>query len=134
MTDTTDIEALRNAVKAAADCGYVHPVYVDGRFLKSLLDQLESEIQWTEELKQMRDSWRESAYRNTHRAEKAEAEIAALKAKLANPVVLPELCSVVEGEYADSPQITPDPDGYLFYSHKVIESIIIAGFTVKGEG
>lgn len=73
------------------------------------------------------ESWREWKLRAITAAE----EIAALKAKLANPVVLPELCSVVEGEYADSPQITPDPDGYLFYSHKVIESIIIAGFTVK---
>lgn len=64
-------------------------------------------------------------------ATQASNEVDKLKAKLANPVVLPELCSVFEGEYADSPQIVPDQDGYVFYSHRVIESIIIAGFTVK---
>ncbi|UJD90126.1 hypothetical protein FS594_15810 [Rahnella aquatilis] len=45
MTDTTDIKALRDAVESAADCGYVHPVYVDGRYLESLLDVLEAERQ-----------------------------------------------------------------------------------------
>ncbi len=42
MTDTTDIAALREAVESAADCGYTHRVYVDGRLLESLLDALEA--------------------------------------------------------------------------------------------
>ena len=48
MTDTTDIAALRSVCKSAEDCGYVHPVSVDGRLLESLLSQLDasSESEW----------------------------------------------------------------------------------------
>jgi len=48
MTDTTDIAALHALCKSAADCGYVHPVSVDGRLLESLLSQLDlsSKSEW----------------------------------------------------------------------------------------
>lgn len=43
MTDATDIAALRSLCESAKDCGYAHHVYVDGRLLESILDQLEAE-------------------------------------------------------------------------------------------
>lgn len=48
MTDTTDVAALHALCKSAADCGYVHPVSVDGRLLESLLSQLDvsSKSEW----------------------------------------------------------------------------------------
>lgn len=57
----------------------------------------------------------------------AEAEIAALKAKLENPVVLPQRY-VCEGYHLE-----PEPEGECYDRDGVIEAIQIAGFTVKGE-
>lgn len=136
MTDTTDIKALLEKINTQTNS--YDTVIIRDFEAKQLIAAFEAERQRADKAEadmqfecdahiDTAESWREWKLRAITAAE----EIAALKAKLANPVVLPELCSVVEGEYADSPQITPDPDGYLFYSHKVIESIIIAGFTVK---
>ncbi len=81
MTDITDIAALRS--KAANVIGLLTAESLTGSFaLDSLADVfddmfrlLEAERQRADELKQLRDSWRESAYSNTHRAEKAEASV-----------------------------------------------------------
>lgn len=77
MTDTTDIKALRCQAETAIVCGGMFAI--SGEQALSLLDQFEAERQLAEKLRMLRDSWRESAYTNTHRAEKAEAELAALK-------------------------------------------------------
>lgn len=77
MTDAIDIKALRCQAETAIVCGGMFAI--SGEQALSLLDQLEAERQLAEKLRMLRDSWRESAYTNTHRAEKAEAELAALK-------------------------------------------------------
>lgn len=143
MTDTTNIKALLNELRVTSTEKSGESEVA--RRVLILFDQLEAERQraadlvlhvntqanMREKAEKERDGVVKNYNRVTDERNSALYEVAALKAKLANPVVLPELCSVFEGEYADSPQIVPDQDGYVFYSHRVIESIIIAGFTVK---
>lgn len=83
MTDTTDIAALREASEIGESSDYMTWPKVDPAKLKRALDQLEAERQRADELKQLRDSWRESAYSNTHRAEKAEASVGVLEGIIA---------------------------------------------------
>ncbi|MEN4905683.1 ead/Ea22-like family protein [Rahnella bonaserana] len=110
----------------------------------SLLGQLEAECQRADEAIQLNPlavdvSELEATYigdirihmaaisEYKQRAESAEAEIADLKAKLANPVVLPQRY-VCEGYHLE-----PEPEGECYDRDEVIEAIQIAGFTVKGE-
>ncbi|THD55931.1 hypothetical protein ERD95_02180 [Enterobacteriaceae bacterium ML5] len=58
-------------------------------------------------------------------AEKAEAEIAALKAKLANPVTLPDIRSE---DFHETGWFQ-----HIRYYRAVVRSIQVLGFTVKGE-
>lgn len=83
MTDTTDIKSqekwLRAACEAAADCGYVHNISVDGRTIEWLLDQLEAERQRADKNGKMLErvaGQRDKAFADI---EKAEAELAAMK-------------------------------------------------------
>lgn len=59
--------------------------------------------------------------------------LVAENARMARPVVLPKLCSAIEGEYADNCQIVPDTDGYIYWSNEVIAAIKEAGYPVQGE-
>ncbi|PKE31014.1 hypothetical protein CWS43_10070 [Rahnella sp. AA] len=118
MTDTTDISALREQAETAKVCGGMFAI--SGEQALSLLDQLEAERQRADKAQadmqfecdahiETAESWREWKLR----AITAETEIAALKARLANPVVLGS-SDVMSRNFA-------------------IKAIIAAGFTVKGE-
>lgn len=140
MTDATDIKALREACEILNDHGYMPE---SGEIRSSNLaeavrmiikqsvgyaDQLEAERQRTEKARErlgLDVAWQQ-------RALVAEKEIAALKAKLANPVVLPARCTPrVGGDY--ELELISGLGGELLVASDVISALHAAGFTVKGE-
>ena len=91
----------------------------------SLLGQLEAERQRADELQRLVHAEASSFANERVRADKLAAHIEALKAKLENPVVLPQRY-VCEGYHLE-----PEPEGECYDRDEVIEAIQIAGFTVK---
>lgn len=145
MTDTTDIKALLNELRVtstekAGESEVARRVLI-------LFDQLEAERQRAEALQGQLDyrnqvltraiRQREALEKESEGLQKALViygdEILELRSKLANPVVLPKLCSAIEGEYADSCQIVPDADGYVYWANEVIAAIKEAGYPVSEE-
>ncbi len=147
MTDTTDIKALRDAATKYAKSLEAHiRTPLDHDLFRAmdlacweltglignnelsvvinLLDQLESERQRADDEaalnKHLDLAIRQSEGVNANLrrlAEKAEAELAALKAKLANPVDLHPTCHFYGNQYLNK--------------RATIAAIITAGFTVK---
>lgn len=149
MTDTTDIKALR------AETWDLHTMQDATEFADRLLDLLEAERQRadanTQEIRRLEFQWENRAptqwaydqtctalHAQRERAEKAEAEIAVLKAKLANPVVLRK---VIEPDDVDSildPTANPDEYAKCVGSDMwnaamtfAVKATYAAGFTVK---
>lgn len=130
MTDTTDTAAVSEQFKSIRDDvefyeGTQHCIAVPIKLAKALLGQLEAERQRADKAEadmqfecdahiDTAESWREWKLRAITAAE----EIAALKAKLANPVVLPN---------------RRDSDPAILTYTDAIKAINEAGFTVKGE-
>lgn len=129
MTDKTDIAALRGRLIAIADVEELHS------FAIYLIDQLEAERQRADANEPARC---EGVPQHVHdmidmqeTIDELRAEIAALKAKLANPIVLPKrsvdevmIMSGFDRQYAE---------GWVSANDNGIYEINAAGFTVKGE-
>lgn len=145
MTDTTDTAALSDQFKSIRDDvefyeGTQHCIAVPIKQAKALLDHLEAERQRADAnaqgIRKLESQWEHRSptqwaydqacaalHAQRERAEKAEAELAALKGKLANPVVLPERwkpCDCIDCAYAYDSEATK-------------KAINEAGFTVKGD-
>lgn len=128
MTDTTDIAALREASEIGESSDWMTWPKVDPAKLKQVLNLLEAERQRADYAVKVKDNDEQTALYWAKIAAEALAEIAALKAKLANPVVLPAKL--------------PD-EGYggeavrNWWRNKTVTDcarrIAEAGFTVKGE-
>ncbi|MCC3745289.1 DUF551 domain-containing protein [Rouxiella badensis] len=92
MTNKTQIAELRSNIESAADCGYIHPISIDGRTAEWLLDQLEAAEARIAELESESHEYAKLAGKNAARTEKAEGELAKLKGDAvpvsdANPVL-----------------------------------------------
>lgn len=138
MTDTTDIKALREGLVELLDHvdSYGGKCWLfpeDVRSIISSLDQLEAE-------RQLAAGSEEELHKALHREKAAERkllaaqeEIAALKAKLANPVALPERKKAefyVDGEFSNK-------DLAAIYNCAILElkkKIHAAGFTTVKDG
>ena len=128
MTDTTDIKVLRAGLTEQLDhmeCyggkGWVSQE--DIRSILNALDQLEAELQRADDNSAECQRQASKVGRIKHELNKAEAELAALKGELANPVVLPERwkpCDCIDCAYAYDSEATK-------------KAINEAGFTVKGD-
>ena len=122
MTDTTDIKALRERLIAIGDVEELHS------FAIFLIDQLEAERQRADV------AWEHWQAAQIVLGEQAEQiiilnrEIAALKAKLANPVVLP----AKEWDDGSDKQLCILNGKYNRAVNHCSEAISKAGFTVKG--
>lgn len=138
MTDTTDIAALRDKYELAlkdvtdrlVECSRLNfcmdELTAFAAFSSTIIDQLEAERQRGEAKDNAINLATEIARTASEKIERLEAEISALKAKLANPVVLPR---TLWYEHDDLPQVIP-----VLEKRLVIAGIHLAGFTtVKGE-
>ncbi|MFU2318953.1 hypothetical protein [Rahnella sp. PCH160] len=148
MTDTTDIKALLGNLKFYAGEASCHPdpnYYLEFEKLctptniLTVIGVLEAERQRADKAQtdmqfecdahiETAESWREWKLR----AVTAEAELAALKAKLANPVVLPPRKNAsyyVDEEFTNADLAAIYNTARLELSVKIQNS----GFTVKGE-
>ena len=151
MTDTTDIKALREAaIKSKESSGIanyrkgdeakrVFNAMLSEDLIIKLLDQLEAERQRADYAVTERNTAlkQASAARNGfdeqyQLREKAEAELAVLKAKLANPVVLSD-CSFEAVSHMAHWYSEGECVAWVSGAEHVKKQILEAGFTVKGE-
>ncbi|ADW76551.1 hypothetical protein Rahaq_4976 (plasmid) [Rahnella aceris] len=148
MTDTTDIAALREKYELALkdlterlmECNRLNycmdEITAFAAFSSTVIDQLEAERQRGDALQAEGDEFRRRLKLERSILEDADKELAALKAKLANPVVLParfkpEVSKV--DVFKGSPVMKLDTTGGWLNRTGAIVAINAAGFTVKGE-
>lgn len=137
MTDTTDTAALSDQFKSIRDDvefyeGTQHCIAVPIKLAKALLDQLEAERQRADEVRVGLESEISHSNRCIAKINTIEAELAALKAKLANPVVLTdctfEAVSHMAHWYSEGECVA-----WVSGAEHVKKQILEAGFTVKEE-
>jgi hypothetical protein len=136
MTDTTDIKALP---KMTLDELLIRCTdYDDGSLSMDAgeLKMLNQHISLLEAERQRADDLVLHVNTQANMREKAEAELAELKAKLANPVVLPDgsrPCTMRHGEQSTSYKAVMSGKGDWLHKDMVVTAICEAGFTVKGD-
>lgn len=130
MTDTTDIKALRRQAETVKACGGIFSI--SGEQALSLLDQLEAERERADDAHKYgseRDSENESLMLTVGRL---RLEIAALKAKLANPVVLSD-CSFEAVSHMAHWYSEGECVAWVSGAEHVKKQILAAGLSVREE-
>lgn len=122
MTDTTDIASLKKQIDTAADiiCDLTDKLEAERQRADELVLHINTQANMREKAEKERDELAINWSASKKSIQFYKSEIAALRAKLANPVVLTSRYSRVN--WADS-----------FDASEIITAINAAGFTVKGE-
>lgn len=142
MTDTTDTVTLRVEIAelrleiAKGYDRFIPETKIHIKLLERILDQIEAE-------RQRAAGSEEELHKALHREKAAERkllaaqeEIAAMKAQLVNPVVLPAGYSTRNGHPFNEGErnvMIPNKHGDWLSRFDVEHAIHVAGFTVKGE-
>lgn len=135
MTDTTDIKALREASEIGESSDYMTWPTVDPAKLKRVLDRLEAERQRADDLNYDLGQLQTNNVELSRECLQYKSELAELKAKLANPVVLKP--AYKQSDYNRMGLEPSDAYGLAWGSSATrddcVKQIREAGFTVKGE-